>query len=308
MTVLIERPIVVLAAPRSGSSSLLAALAAHPSLWSLYSESRSIFEQTLHPSGNGRRSTLDVGDLTPVVKERLEKEFFRHAGNLERIPLGTLIPLRGRGRQSSGRLIRQVSRPFKHPPIRLVEKTIANAFRVPFMRALFPDACFLYLTRDPRANIAAMYRGWLNPHRYSVYPFADAFRIGGYPDTHWNYFLPPGWEKLSGRPLHHVCAYQWRVLHEYCLRDLESVDQTRHMRIKFEDLVAHPAEVLATVANWAGIPPGPMLRFSEGLPRINVTRDSVARDIPAAELDEALEMVADVASRLGYPTPVEGEP
>jgi hypothetical protein len=37
--------------------------------------------------------------------------------------------------------------------VRLLEKTPKNALRLPFLNALFPDAYYIYLYRDPLANL-----------------------------------------------------------------------------------------------------------------------------------------------------------
>jgi hypothetical protein len=307
---LIVDPIVILAAPRSGSSSLFAALSSHPDVWSLYGESRRIFDAVVPAhQGKGGSNVLTADDCPPEVARRLDSLLYERAANLERLPGTSRLPLRGRGKGIVIGASRLLSRPFKRPPIRLVEKTIANALRVPFIAALFPDARFVYLTRDAAPNIRAMYRGWFQPDRYAVYPFSPGFAIEGYHGTAWSYFLPPGWEGLYGQTLADVCAYQWSVLHRRCLEGLESVPDDRQLTVRFEDLAAHPASVLGDIAAWAGLRPEPMRRFETGLPRINVTRSTDVTDIAPADLARVVADVADIAGRLGYPTEEgEGDP
>jgi len=47
---MIERPIIILGAPRSGTTILQRCLALHPDLWHLPGESHFILEGPLHPS------------------------------------------------------------------------------------------------------------------------------------------------------------------------------------------------------------------------------------------------------------------
>ena len=58
---LIASPIVVLAAPRSGSSTLFACLSAHPEVWSLYTEAKRVFDGVLRPEGGGSTGRASPG-------------------------------------------------------------------------------------------------------------------------------------------------------------------------------------------------------------------------------------------------------
>ena len=134
----IRDPIIIVAAPRSGSSLLLAPLSAHPDLWSLYKESNQILEGPFHPATEGSEChALSEGDLDVMTRERILEAFFKSAGNLEKLPLARHVPLRGRGRPWYSTAISIVSSPFKRPPIRLVEKSPRNTLRIPFIRKLF---------------------------------------------------------------------------------------------------------------------------------------------------------------------------
>ena len=84
---LIRRPIVILAAPRSGSSALLTALSTHPDLWSRYRESNDLLEGPFNPLETGASSNaLTEEDLDPETRELLLRGFYRTMGNLERLP------------------------------------------------------------------------------------------------------------------------------------------------------------------------------------------------------------------------------
>lgn len=297
---LIQRPIIILAAPRSGSSLLLQLLSSHPDLWSLYEESQDVLAG-FHPSKRGWESNvLTESDLDAPTRTELHREFFSRSGNLERLPLVRLLPLRGRGR--FGRFISSVSSWFRRPPIRIVEKTPHNALRVRFLRELFPDALFLHLTRDPRTNIPALYRSWLNPDQYLAFPLWGDFEIEGFHGTHWSFILPPGWREMNGKPLADICAFQWRAANEFPLNDLSNVDPSQSLRTRYEDILEDPRRALGRIAEWANLDPGPFQRFKGNLPRINVTRNRRASEwaMPPEELDRVLPTVADVAARLGY--------
>ena len=44
--------------------------------------------------------------------------------------------------------------------IRMLEKTPKNSLRIPFLAAVFPEARFIYLHRDPREVLASMMEAW----------------------------------------------------------------------------------------------------------------------------------------------------
>ena len=97
-----------------------------------------------------------------------------------------------------------------------------------------------------------------------------------------------------------VCSFQWIACHQRCLDDSAALDPSSYIRVRWEELVAHPAETLSELATWAELDPGPFRRFAGGLPRINTTRDSTKQDVPWQEVEAVLPQVNEVAARLGY--------
>ncbi|MFA1538095.1 sulfotransferase family protein [Actinomadura monticuli] len=196
----------------------------------------------------------------------------------------------------------------------LVVKTPSNAYRLPFLRALFPHARIrvLHLTRNPAAAVNGLYDGWRYPAFHSHH-VDDPLDIAGYSELHpdnrwwWKFDLPPGWETLTRRPLLEVCASQWRSAHRAILADLAegTID---HLRIRFEDLVAGGEPRMRTMTRlvrWLGIPWEEPLRTTARLgirpvsatapPRARRWRDRGA--LVRAALDE--ETMA-LAEELGY--------
>jgi hypothetical protein len=297
----IKEPIIIVGNPRSGTSSLFATFFSHPELWSLHRESLAILDGPLHPQHRSWEShAATEADLDAELVPRLKGQFLRQVGNLEKVPLGRLVSVRGRGKRNAARAISLMSRPWKRPPVRIVEKTIPNILRIRFLKALFPDARFVHLVRHPRPNIAAMYRGWRQPQRHNDFPLPHGFEIRGHDGRYWSFVLPPGWKSQHGRTLMEVCSFQWTACHRRCLDDSAALDPSRYIRVRWEELVAHPAETLSELATWAELDPGPFRRFARGLPRINYTRDSTKQDVPWQEVEAVLPQVNEVAERLGY--------
>jgi hypothetical protein len=142
------KPVVILSAPRSGSTLLFETLARAPGLHTIGGESHRAIEgiPSLHPASRGFASNrLEASDAPPEVAEALRQRFV--AGLRDRD--GAPVPDGG--------------------SVRLLEKTPKNVLRIPFMRQVFPDARFVVLWRDPRAVLSSMIEAWRSGH-FVTYP------------------------------------------------------------------------------------------------------------------------------------------
>ncbi len=190
----------------------------------------------------------------------------------------------------------------KVPPIRIVEKTPDNCFRIQLLRRVFPDALFVYVVREPRGSIASICRGWLEESRFQRYLLPSSYTIAGYEGTHWCFGLAPGWEQLDGASLMEICAFQWRRYNEYCFRDLPFASG-QVFEIRYEEAVREPGTVLEELARWAGLDPEPLRRFENKLPVVNTwskPRQDKWRTMER-EITAILPSVSTEAERLGYP-------
>src|SRR5271166_436281 len=124
-------------------------------------------------------------------------------------------------------------------------KTSSNAYRIPFLRALFPQAQWhwLVLTRNPAASLNGLMDAWLSPwfHSHHLGDLAE-LSIDGYSNLHgkgkswWKFDLPPGWLERRREPLQNICAFQWTSAYKSIFRELgDSAEPI--LRVKFEDLL-----------------------------------------------------------------------
>jgi hypothetical protein len=213
---------------------------------------------------------------------------------------GRGVPLIVRVRLS--RLLTRLGGRQKVAPIRIVEKTPDNCFRIQMVERVFPDAQFIHVVRDPRGSIASIYRGWTEETRFQRFELPPDFTIEGYGGKEWCFGLPPGWERLDGCTVMEICAHQWRLYNEYCGRDLPA-DPDRVLRVRYEELADNPGPVLEEVAHWAGLDPRPIERYREKLPVVN-TWSKPSSDkwrTLEEELAKVLPLVAAQSERLGYP-------
>jgi hypothetical protein len=298
---LIKRPLILLGAPRSGTTMIFQALSTHPDLWSLYSESHAImnphFGYPLVPGASSFASADEIDDATAGV---IEREFFDAVGNLEGGPqwISKSLPLIVRGRLSN--TLRKLGRQKKVPPIRMVEKTPGNCYRIQVLRKVFPDAQFVYVVRDPRGSIASIYHGWKEEPRFQALELPPGFKISDY-DRCWCFGVPPNWEQLNGSSLIEICAHQWVSYNEHCLRDLPE-DGPQRMTVRYEELSSNPGPVIRSIAQWADIDPAPLARFDEKLPVVNTwtkpSEDKWRRY--ETEILCVTDQIAPMSARLGY--------
>jgi hypothetical protein len=300
---LISRPLILVGAPRSGTTMLFQTLSSHPELWSLYCESHGIldhwFPTKLEP---GCSSQVTAADVDAAAAHALQREFFDAVGNLEgeRSAISRAVPLIVRARLSKS--LQRFGQATKRPPIRIVEKTPINCLRIGMMKTVFPDAMFVFVVRDPRASIASIYHGWRDAAtRFRRNPMPPGFTIADYSGPDWCFGMPPGWEEFSGKRLIEVSAFQWIAHNEACLRDLPT-DESRVITVSYEDLSHKPGEVLDRLAAWAGLDPGPLQRYREKLPVVNtLTRPSEDKWRRfETEIDSVADMIEPMSRRLGY--------
>ena len=224
---LFERPVIVVCPPRSGSTLLFELLATSPDAWTIGGESHALVEgqPSLHPAACGFESNrLDRAAATAEVVERLRAAF-----------AAAVVDRDGR-------------RPGAHAVgLRLVEKTPKHCLRVPFLDAVFPDAHYVHLVRDPREEIASMIDAW-SSGRFVTYP-----QLPGWDGPPWSLVLTPGWRAMRGRPLAEIAVRQWAVATTILLDDLERIDADRVTLVRYGDLVDDPHATLTSVCESTGL-------------------------------------------------------
>jgi hypothetical protein len=273
---LLERPIVILSAPRAGSTLLFETLAQAAGIYTIGGESHQLIESiaALRP-GRGMVSSnrLTRRDATSAVVTELRQRF-------------------------GGRIHDRDGKP--PPPgarVRLLEKTPKNALRVPFLLEVFPDAQFIFLQREPRANLSSMMQAW-RAKGWITYR-----QLPGWPGP-WSLLLPPGYERLHGRPLEEVVAFQWRVANETILEDLAELPRDRWATVRYESLLASPLTEIGKLLEFAGLAMDARLEsyLSRPLP---LSKHTQTRPDPdkwkqnASEIERVLPQLAAVTAKIG---------
>lgn len=218
-----DRPVIIVAAPRSGSTLLFETLAVNRELWSVGDESHKHFESiaSLRPNTKNPSNRLTAAMATPEVVDTLMNFFVADLVNGDGQSF-TYLPRR--------------SRPQK---IRFLEKTPKNALRIPFLIEMFPDARFIFLFREARQNISSLLDSWRS-RQFVTYP-----QLPQWPaDKPWSHLLIPGWQELADSPLAEIAARQWLVTNRTILEDLDNVPRERWCAVEYDTLLANtPAEL-----------------------------------------------------------------
>ncbi len=220
----LEKPVFIIAAPRSGSTLLFETLAATPGFNSFGGEAHWLIED--HPSLRPGAPGLDSNRLTAADAT---------AGLSTAIRDAALARLQG---------------PESRPPAEgapLLEKTPKNALRIPFLKKVFPDARFIFLWRDPRENLSSIMEAW---------------RAGGWVtyralpgwEGPWSLLLPPGWQALQGAPLETVAAWQWRCANQIALDDLSQLPREDWTSVNYQEFLADPVTTTRRLCGFVGVP------------------------------------------------------
>jgi len=271
----LERPIVILSAPRAGSTLLFETLAQAAGVYTIGGESHQLIESiaALRPGrGVVNSNRLTRRDATTAIVAELRTRFA------------------GRIHDRDGRP------PASGASVRLLEKTPKNALRVPFLLEVFPDAQFIFLQRDPRANLSSMMQAW-RAKGWITYR-----QLPGWPGP-WSLLLPPGYERLQGRPLEEVVAFQWRIANETILDDLADLPRERWTTVRYEAFVADPRAEIEKLLGFAGLAMDSRLEdyLARPLPLSKHTQSKPDPDKwkqNAAEIERVMPQLAAVSARL----------
>lgn len=281
---LFDRPVVVLSAPRSGSTLLFETLAEARDAWTIGGESHQIIEgvKALNPN-------FGQVDSNRLTAEQASEEIIRFM------------------RSRFARFLRDRNgREFFHhreiEQLRFVEKTPKNSLRVPFLEKLFPDALYVFLFRDVRPNLSSMMEAWRS-RRWVTYP-----KLPGWKGPAWSLLLPPGWQELSGKSLEEICAFQWVSANRILLDDLEQLPRGRWTTVNYQDLLDDPMQTVSRLCEFCDLEMDEHLqsRLKQPLPLSRLTHTRPAADKwhkNRVEIESVLHLVADIESRmqeLGY--------
>ncbi|HUR40733.1 MAG TPA: sulfotransferase [Verrucomicrobiae bacterium] len=278
----LERPVFIVSAPRSGSTLLFETLACTPQVWTVGGEAHWLVEgfPELCPGAPGIDSNrVEARHATPDIADAVRRRIIERLQGSAREPLPTSLT----------------------SPLRFLEKTPKNSLRIPFFNAVFPDALFVFLWREPRANISSIMEAWKS-NRWVTYRQLEGW------DGPWSMLLPPGWRRMRAKPLEEIAAFQWRTANQIIADDLAALRPGRSLMVSYEDFLGDPAVEVRRICDFAGwtfddalrqrvAGPLPLSRYTQTQPQPEKWRknhDAIERVLPS--LDETWMRLRDLQS------------
>jgi len=221
------KPVIILAAPRSGSTLLFEILSKANNAWTIGDESHTAIESIpkFSPSsGLCNSNRLDEKDADKESLSLIRNYFYNQL------------------RDRDGNRIND-----NHTQPKLLEKTPKNALRIPMLNKMFPDAYYIFLYRNPLQNISSIMDGWKS-QRFVTYS-----RLKG-RSTSWSYLLPPGWEKMHNKSLEEIACFQWKSANSTILKDLQSLIPTeRWTTVSYTNVINNTEETIKNLCNFSGL-------------------------------------------------------
>lgn len=150
----------------------------------------------------------------------------------------------------------------------LIEKTVSNTVRVPYVDAVYPNVRYVHLIRDGREVVESAMRQWEAPPDWSalrqkvrdiqlenlgyVWWFGKNFLTGLFSKRGggkvWGPRYPGIDADAASLSLAQVCARQWVASVETARRDLAGLPADRVFEIRYEDLLTDGAALAGLVA------------------------------------------------------------
>lgn len=231
------RPLILVGAARSGTKLVRDLVAEHPAVDKVPYDINFVWRLGNEEASDDELATIS---LTSGIRERIAEQFGSYHSH------GTS----------------------------LIEKTVSNCLRVPYVDAVFPNAKFIHLIRNGWDVAESAHRQWTTPPDWGYilrkarsFPLRDA---PGYALTYvWNAlrkFLSadrgeistwgPRYKGIDGDVSRHgvleTCAIQWAHCAEKASRDLSALPDDRVITIRYEEFVHDPLSHLKAIAEFAG--------------------------------------------------------
>jgi len=228
----LKSPIFIFGNTRSGTTIVQKLISIHPDLVGWY-EPNALW---LYADPGRIHDEFDEDDATEKVKKYIRKRFLEYQK--------------------------------KHGNRIVLEKTPQNILRIPYVRAIFPEAKFLFIVRNPFSFISSVEYKWQRP----VTGSGIVRRLKDMPITqlhHWvrRYLVQqinkrvlrrkylsiwgPRYmgiqDDLKTLDLLTVIARQWSICSEKAEKDMATFEAGQILRLKYEDFVDDPISDLERI-------------------------------------------------------------
>jgi hypothetical protein len=202
----------------------------------------------------------------------------------------------------------------------LIEKTVANTLRIPFVDAVFPDACYIHLVRDGRDVVESAMRQWNDsPHLIALFrklrniPLKNIDYVGWYGLNYLkglrsgrkggNVWGPrfPGIDLWAQEgPLSRVCAQQWLESYTRASKAFKEMPnlRSRVFTIRYEDLVKNDIAINHLMEQLSLPDKNTILQAFRS--NVRPSTPHLWKNLPKRDVELISNMLNPVLSPLGY--------
>lgn len=204
-------------------------------------------------------------------------------------------------------------------PSFLIEKTVSNCLRVPFVDQVFPKAVYVNLLRDGRNVVESSVRMWRAPvsiahllEKARYFPLRNLSYAAWYLQNVaggwltrdqgvkiWGVRYPGIEQDVKRLSVPEICAKQWRMCVETSIDDLAAIPSARVIKIRYESLISEENEV-QRICEFLGLPDHARVLEhyrEENRPRVT---EGWCSAFDGREWEAAMEILLPALDRLGY--------
>lgn len=211
----------------------------------------------------------------------------------------------------------------RHGGRQVMENTPSNVLRVPFVHEIFPEAIYMFMTRNPFSCISSIEVKW---HRTKTW--RGLLRtLSDTPATQLHYYageflkhmvvrkvLPNGCRTIYGpryqgidqdlkrRGLLTVIARQWALCNRRAREDLAQLGNGRVLQFRYEDLIQDPGSVVKLIYDHCGLICDDRI-VRAAMEMVDPGRQQKWLRLDPAELKAIMPEIQDEMDRYGYEIP-----
>lgn len=280
--------VLIVGAPRSGTSLVHFMIKSCGEFWSLPSESSFIWRRYFGPEMNSWESdAIDSLKIDESCVTSIRKEYRKFLS----APEINSVSIISQSNWSFNNFVRRVSLGFnlylapflsralfKGEHRSFVDKNTSLSGSLLAYDKVFPGIKVIYVIREPRENIRSIYNAWQTSGRFRSYHLPEALDISDYHSKWWKFGLPEGWLSKNFSSTFDVAAYQWLKYHEYFYSELtKPCWRYRTCFFHFEDLLIDRESAFGRISSFLGMNENLLSsKFGNSLPDINRSSNKVS--------------------------------
>jgi len=285
----LKPPIILFGNTRSGTTIVQKIISTHPDIVGWY-EPGAIW---LYADPGRLHDEFDESDATPKVKQYIRKRFLKY-------------------QKENGNCV-------------VFEKTPQNILRIPYVRAIFPEATFLFIVRNPFSFISSVEYKWQRTvtgkgiirrlkstpltqlhfyvRRYLVQQYYKRVLHRKYLSI-WGPRYKGIQEDLATQDHLTVIARQWSKCSKKAEKDLALFNPAQVLRLRYEDFVLDTISDLERICSHCGLElTNSMVQAAKAM--VKSDRLNKWRRFDPSDLARILPEIQEDMQRYGYEIPTE---